>query len=358
MTIYLVFYAGFFWAAVRFSNPSFDQAPHKRLSLGWLFAFAALLLLIGFRYEVGGDWNSYLEHVADQLNEPISSIGDKKDPAYSLLNWIGANIWGGIFLVNFICAGLFSFGLITFSRAQPRPWLSMAVAFPYLIIVVAMGYSRQGVAIGLTMIAMSALQNGKTFRFLLWVFAAAMFHKTAIILAPIAILSGGNRWYVSIITVGVAGGLMFLLLLQESVDGFKQNYIEAEYQSSGAAIRVFMNAIPSVVFLLLRRRFCLSATQRRFWTSMAFGGIFFVGLLVLSPSSTAVDRVALYWIPIQLFVLSRIPDVLGRPGRGNVGWVLMVLLYGLAVMLVWLLFAKHSFAWLPYRFYPWELVWL
>jgi hypothetical protein len=356
--IYLVLYAGFaLAAATEPRDPSFRKAVVQPLSGRWLLAFSALLLLIGFRHEVGADWSAYEESVAEQFNEPFLAVGKTGDPAYSLLNWIGANIGGGIYLVNLVCAGLFSWGLITFSRHQTRPWLAIAVATPYLITVVAMGYTRQGVAIGLAMVAMTALQQGSIFRFLLWLFAAALFHKTAVILAPFAILVGSHRWYISVPTVGLAAGIMFVLLLQEAADGLVQGYILAEYESAGAAIRVTMNATPAAIFLLLRSRFGLSTIQRRFWTWMALGGIAFVGLLWVSPSSTAVDRVALYWIPLQLFVFSRLPDVVGRPGRRNTGWVWIVLAYSQAVLLVWLLFATHSFAWLPYRFYLWELLW-
>jgi hypothetical protein len=77
----------------------------------------------------------------------------------------------------------------------------------------------------------------------------------------------------------------------------------------------------------------------------------------VSPSSTAVDRVALYWIPLQLFVLSRLPDAMSqRPGLNSI-WVQLVVAYSAAVLFVWLFFASHAFAWLPYQFYPWVLIW-
>ena len=73
-----------------------------------------------------------------------------------------------------------------------------------------------------------------------------------------------------------------------------------------------------------------------------------VGWLLVSSSSTAVDRMALYLIPIQLFVFARLPDVLGR-GRSVRMWVIAVVVYYAAVLLVWLNFATHAFAWVPYH---------
>ena len=74
-----------------------------------------------------------------------------------LLNWFAGQNELGIWFVNTICGGIFSYGLIAFARSQPRPWLALAVAVPYLIIVVAMGYTRQAAAIGFVMLGLSAL---------------------------------------------------------------------------------------------------------------------------------------------------------------------------------------------------------
>jgi hypothetical protein len=81
-------------------------------------------------------------------------------------------------------------------------------------------------------------------------------------------------------------------------------------------------------------------------------------LLILSPSSTAVDRVALYWIPLQLFVWSRVPQAMGKKSDTQRQWLFLVLGYACAVHFVWLFFADHRKSWLPYKFYPWEWLWL
>ena len=63
---------------------------------------------------------------------------------------------------------------------------------------------------------------------------------------------------------------------------------------------------------------------------------------------TAVDRVAPYLILLQLFVFARLPDVLRR-GRSIRMWVIAVAVYYAAVLLLWLNFATHAFAWVPYN---------
>ena len=323
----------------------------------WRMVFVLLALMIGLRHEVGGDWFPYLDHVTAATSEMLEETFVHGDPAYSLLNWIAAQSGLGVYLVNSVFALLFTWGLLAFCRNQPRSWLAMVVAVPYLVAVVAMGYSRQGVAIGLAMLGLVALANNSVLKFVLWVGLASMFHKSAVILLPLAVLAGTRRWFLTVFWVVLSAALLFGLLLQEAVDGLVAGYVDAQYESTGAAIRVAMNALPAALFLLLRRRFALPPAQRTFWTWMAFGALAFVVLLYVSPSSTAVDRVALYWIPLQLFVWSRVPDAMGRPGGTNAFWVYAVVGYSAAVHFVWLFFATHAHLWLPYQFYPWVWLW-
>ncbi len=332
-------------------------SPARRWPDWWRVVFVLLVLMIGLRHEVGGDWGTYLAPIeAARYDSMLDTIG-AGDPGYSLLNWLAARSGLGPYFVNTVCAVIFSWGLVVFCRAQPRPWLALVVAVPYLVTVVAMGYTRQGTAIGLVMLGLVALSERKLLRFVLLVALAATFHKSAVILMPLAALAGTRHRLWTVFWVGLSTALLFVLLLQESVEALQTGYLEAEYQSQGAAVRVAMNAMPAVLFLWFRRRFVMPQADRTFWTWMSLGALGFVGLLLVSPSSTAVDRVALYWIPLQLFMLSRLPNALGKPDGLNRTLVRWVVAYSAAVLFVWLVFATHAEYWLPYQFYPWVALW-
>jgi hypothetical protein len=161
----------------------------------------------------------------------------------------------------------------------------------------------------------------------------------------------------TILWVTVTGIILFLLILQEHLDFLIMGYFEAQYQSSGASIRIAMNAIPAAIFLFFIKRFQLNAAIGTFWTCMAWSALLFVPLLLISPSSTAVDRLALYWIPIQLFVWARLPDAMGELGWRPQIWVAIVIAYSATLLFVWLVFADNAGYWLPYQFYPWVWLW-
>jgi hypothetical protein len=323
----------------------------------WSIMSIVLVMMIGLRHEVGGDWYPYVAHLEAATSAPLQESFGHGDPAYSLANWIAAHSGFGIYLVNSFFALLFTWGLMAFCRKQPRPWLALVVSVPYLITVVVMGYSRQGVAIGLVMLGLVSLQNKNVIKFLAWLALAATFHKSAIILIPLAAITGSKRPFLTILLVAATSVLLFSLLLQEYIDGLRAGYLNANYESTGAAIRVAMNALPACVFLILRKRFALPLEQEKFWTWMALFALAFIMFLYISPSSTAVDRVALYLIPLQLFVWSRVPDAIGRTGGINVFWVSLIIAYSAAVQFVWLFFATHSYLWIPYQFYPWVWLW-
>jgi hypothetical protein len=327
------------------------------LSIKWFFVIVVLTIMIGFRYEVGGDWIAYLMHVDNMKGEPLDAIVGINEPAFQLLNWLGANVGGGIYFVNLICAALFSWGLVIFCSIQPRPWLALLVAVPFLVTVVSMGFTRQGVAVGLAMLAFTRLELLNVSRFMFWIVLAALFHKSAVILIPLAVLVASRSRVLTVVSVAVASAVLFVVLLQEQLDYFARNYIEAEHTSSGAGIRILMNAIPAALLLLFRKRFELSPHTRKIWLWMAWGALLFIPIYFVSPSSSAVDRVALYWIPMQMLILSRLPDAFGLRGRRNPLWVILVAVYCASVMLVWLLFADHAYLWIPYRFYPWVALW-
>ena len=125
-------------------------------------------------------------------------------------------------------------------------------------------------------------------------------------------------------------------------------YIEAGYSSSGAAVRIAMNALPAFLYFVFRSRLKLEDDERRFLDVLALIALAFVGLLYVSPSSTAVDRMALYIIPIQLLVLGRLPLNLARTKGDYQLLAAGVVVYSAAVMFVWLNFAVDADVWVPY----------
>jgi hypothetical protein len=320
---------------------------------GPLLALAAIFmaLMIGLRYEVGADWSTYqwLFTVAGRAS--LDRVLGMGDPGYQLLNWVVRQVGGAIWQVNLICALIFCWGLLRLAQAQPQPWLAMVVAVPYLVTVVSMGYTRQGVAIGILMAGLAAIQRGSsTLRFAAYVAAAALFHKTAIAVLPLVIFAGRRNFILNVLLGAALCFLFYNFFLERALGAYVRNYVDAGYSSQGAAIRIALNFIPGVLFLIKQGSFDFDDRERKVYRFFSYAALAFPVALAFSPSSTAIDRLALYVLPLQVVVLSGAPRAYRLPGFGTV----LVVLYSAAILFVWLTFAKHAEYWLPYQVYPFE----
>ena len=326
----------------------------KGLNASWWLIASALTLFIGLRHEVGGDWFTYEANFQNLDFDALSVEGEAlgwlatREPIYRLFEWLGKALGGGIYLVNLLCAALFAYGLARFCKSLPRPWLALAAALPYLVIVVAMGYTRQGVAVGCAMAGFAALTQGLRMRYALWVLLAAGFHQTALLLLPLAILVTSKRWFISLIAMGAMASVAAILPLGDALASYTHGYLAAAYQSEGALIRLSMNLLPAVLFLALANRMAMAEVERRLWRWLSFGAVLLMALYALSPSSTAIDRIGLYLIPLQLAVFSHLPGALRRAVSPTFMAFSSVLYFG-SVLFVWLVFAVHAGGWQPYR---------
>ena len=180
-----------------------------------------------------------------------------------------------------------------------------------MVIVVAMGYSRQAAALGIIFISLIALIRDKKFFFFFWILMAVTLHKSAIILAPIAALAVSKNRIQNIFLIGIIFAVLYYNFLADPFETLYQNYIlSQDAQSQGALIRALMNVIPSLIYLIWPHRFDFYYNERGLWGMLSLISVFLFILLFIFPDlSTAIDRVALYMLPIQLVIFSYLPDI-------------------------------------------------
>jgi hypothetical protein len=315
----------------------------------WAGVFLLFTMMMGLRHEVGGDWFAYLPHFLDVGFLTLGEVITGSDPGYFLVNWLVSHAGGSIYHVNLFCAMVMMWGTVVFCRAQPNPWLALLAAVPFMLVVVGMGYTRQAVALGFALLALTALGNGRVRKFVIWIAIGATFHKSAVLLLPIAALASSRHRLLTAALIAVTTALLYYLLLADATEALWTNYVEAQYQSEGGLIRVMMNVLPALLLFVYRKRLVPEPQERRLWLWIAAFALICLPLVPLA--STAVDRVALYLIPIQLFVFARIPR-LAQSTRSRTLLIVGAVAYYATVLFVWLNFATHAFAWLPYQFMP------
>ncbi len=343
MTVYWLLFGLFAVGAMLEAGRSVGSAKPPNL----LYGLSAVIVtcLIGLRHEVGADWRSYKEMLAVAGRVDFDRALTLGDPGYQAVNWLSYQVGGGIYLVNFFCGLIFTWGLFRLARTQPRPWLVLLVAVPYMIIVVAMGYTRQSVALGVLMAGLAAFIRGESIvRFAIYVVVAALFHRTAVVAFPLVALATERNRFANLLIAVAASFTLYDLFIRSELSGFVERYIETEYSSQGAAVRIAMNMVAALTFWLAYKGMAFSVRERLLWRNFSIAAAVLAVLLIFSPSSTAVDRMALYILPLQVAVLARLPLAMGE-FTGKVA----VAGYLLLVQFVWLNFAHHASYWLPYR---------
>lgn len=330
-----------------------DGARRISIDPAWVLVALTLMVLIGFRDRVGGDWFNYFTYLFRAEYLTFNEALQRSDPAYEILNILSVQ-WGlGVVGVNVFCGTVFAIALVIYVRSMPRPWLALAVAIPYMTIVVSMGYSRQGVALSFALIGLVALGRGRFIWFAFWIVIAASFHRSAVVLIGIALLKMDFRkiWNLPILLAVVL--FMYVAFLEDQTDHLITQYIENEMQSDGALVRLLMNLVPAILFVKHRKKFAISQGEHKTYMIMSLISIgAFLAFVVGLVPSTAVDRMALYIIPIQLFVFSNLPDSLGDSNSQKANITFIILLYYALALFVWLNFANFSHWWLPYRIFP------
>ncbi len=341
---------------ILFAIPAWRALAKPRLPWGicaTISIWLVLVIFIGLRVEVGGDWVPYLG-IVNEIGKKGTIAGIQKEQVYMFLNLISYNLGMGIYGVNLVCAALFSAGLVCLCKSTPRPWLALTMAVPYLIIVVSMGYTRQAVSIGMLMFAYLALSQAKVVYFIISCAIAAGFQQTSLVVLPLAIpYLYAKRWINTLIKtllVFFAGYSLYQSYFADRINLLLSGYLRdsAEAQSEGALVRVALNFIPALIFLIYGHRASLKKSTLTVWRWISLLCLICGVALFTTPSSTVVDRLALYALPIQIFIAARIPDLRilkASPKLLNFS----VVLFAFLVQFVWLFFSVHAHYWVPYK---------
>ena len=316
-------------------------------------------LLIGTRYEVGGDWQGLFDLSSYYVGKGLHVAFDHESVAYGLLNWVSAKCGLGIYGVNTVCGAILVTGLAVFCRRQPIPWLAWLIATPYLLVVVGMGYTRQSAALGFLLLGLACLEDKRIWRYFLLLAIGATFHETVLLMAPLGILVWRQNIWLRLALI-VIGSISLLWIgnnyrelvfsnAAEPNEIFRlwYKYVEHDQWSSiGASYRVWMNAIPAVLFLLFLKKWKRYFDNSSLWVAMAIASIvsvFFVGYF-----STPIDRINIYLAPIQLYVWSRAPFI-WSDSVTQTAMVMAIYLIYLISFVFWFFFANHAYEWMPYK---------
>jgi hypothetical protein len=320
---------------------------HALRSVLLAVTFLVLVLFIGLRDRVGGDWDPYQAIFDSYAHVELRNvfITVPVEPGYALVNYISSLLGGGIYLVNSVCAGLMIAALAKFADlVDADPVFTLFLAMPYLVFTVGMGYTRQAVAIGLGCAALGYWVRGDRRKFFLITLIAIGFHYSALFLFFVVWARSWRRLVIAI-PLAVAVGYVFIIqFYTHYFDLYVQN--TADMYSSGVWFRlaIVLSGVVLVIFQKSRWR-----DEPRLFGLIVSGSVIALCLVPAAVvASTLADRVCLYLFFIYLVTFARSLRFSPVGLRYSALAVAYVTTY--ACFLLW--FALSSYAvnfWIPYH---------
>jgi hypothetical protein len=195
------------------------------------------------------------------------------------------------------------------------------------------------------------IEKKSILRFVAYSMAGALFHRTVLVFVPIILLSAGRNKAISVLLAIFAVVIAYFTIYSTAVEAYAPGYLNGRYDAAGASVRVLMNILPALLLLATKDRMYRSREEKVVWKTFAILALLAGVALFAVSSSVIVDRLAMYLIPLQMFVLGRISLLFSKSGGSDVLWRALVIAYSAAVLFVWLNYGHFAGGWLPYRNY-------
>lgn len=308
-----------------------------------------LTIFVGYRFEIGVDWHTYELMYYDIYRMPLWPALSYGDPAYSLINWVVSQFDGQIWHVNLICGALFAVALVIFCATLPRPTLAIALSIPTLVIITAMGYTRQSAAIACIMLAYVSFRGTINWRWLTWLCLAALFHKSAIVIFPVFMLSASKNRTLTLAVVGAAGAAILALVVLKGIDEMISLYFEGDLDSVGALPRILIGTVSGIAFLFVRNGGDIFGKRYSLARNLSILSIAMTPLFFIIPSTTVVDRIGILLVPFQGASYAGLAVQFSRKGHFEMAYTLVLVIgYGL-MLAAWLMFSQFANYWIPYE---------
>lgn len=324
------------------------ELPASKIFLVLFIIFYAAVA--GLRHQTGGDWVTYwlmTEYIRGASLSDALAFGDM---GFEFISYLSLKLGWDLYGINLFCAVSLVIGCARLAWRTPAPWIAMMAAVPYILIVIGMGYIRQGAAMGFILLSLVNFIEKGWLRGLIYFVIAILLHISSLVVVPVIAATAARRHPLLLLPIAAVGVAAYVFLLSGArLEQFEVGYIDQEYASGGAVIRLMMNFVPAVLFLVTRRYVDAPKDEKFLWTLVSWISIGLVALLFVISSTTALDRSGLFFAPLQVFVFGYFMKIMRSRGRMNSLYIFLLILYLIGVQLIWLFFAEHSYLWVPYK---------
>jgi hypothetical protein len=319
---------------------------------GFLLLLVGLLywLIIGFRFQVGMDWNNYIFIYEERKGASLLGLAFDREPGFGILTWIAAQLGSGVIFLNAVSGLVFCWGLFAVARRCPEPWMAVAVATPLLVVAFSMSGARQSVSCGIIFYLFATWEQRGTLAKAALVFAASTFHFSAIFVLAFVALGSKATPFIRFTAAGLAVTIVLAIVVvaPDSMEAYSRLYVgsEGKLSAPGAIVQVGVLAIPGALYLYYRDRWAALMGESPLITNLAWGALACLPLILIS--SVGAYRFVLYFWPMGMYVYSGFPTLIPA-ATGRAFYRVTIIIAAFAMLVGWLMFANNSLPWVPYK---------
>lgn len=314
-----------------------------------------ILMFAGLRNEIGGDWFAY-KSTFDGLNY-FTDLGFNiflKPLFYFifvLIKKIGGDIHWVIFTLSVLSLGPYFW----ICSRLPNPFFALSGSFFWVVVILQIGFTAQGLAFGLLIPFFFHLNKGRIILASFFMASACLIHFSALLFAPILVVKMlRNFWFFVFIVAFLV--LCVLAFYISGSFGYFYNLVVAYLQmgaGGGLMIRSILSMLTAVLFLrlALRYRTLIGEPAYKLSLSLIVIFVFVIGFGVVIGGSLF-DRFQLYFLAGWFLLGGCIDRRLYANSLSYQIDVIGFIFLSFLTLVTWLQFADHAYLWVPYTSIP------
>jgi hypothetical protein len=213
-----------------------------------------------------------------------------------------------------------------------------------------MGYHRQALALAFFMVGVIQLEKNNFNKYFFFIFIGFCFHYTSLFLIAFGLLANPKfnfkHIFLTIFFVGITLIAADPVLLNKIIEVYILNPFLI---SKGAFMRILLCLITAIIFFRFNSNPNFEIKNKKlFYIQSYFVLAFTISLIFFPNLSTLIDRLAIYFIPFQLIIISNFLNIFSQKDSSRLIVFFLISLTYLSILLIWVYLGEYSHWWYPY----------
>ena len=348
MTIHL--YSLFFFFIICsyiFSKKFLDNPEVIKVAI---YISILLILISGFRWNVGGDWDSYYQI---SLDSTFKDLDFKWSFIYRFINILSGKLLLGIYGINLIVTALFFYSLYKIAKILNFDFfLLVIISYSLVYFTGIMGFVRQSVALSFLILFTSYLAKGKYKTSAIYYFCALATHSSVIVFAPVLIYRFRNYKY-SILSILITLLVFIYFNMPIIISNIHQFLNVKDMVSAGINLRLIPIVLCCFIFLLFNKKILTKSKDLNFFIIYNVIIILIINLLYLTAPvfSAVVDRFNFFFFVFQIIIIGRFfSKIIKNNSNSYLKNASYVSVFYFTIFYIWIVFGHYAVFWQQYNF--------